>query len=300
MTDQPSRPFQEYPKMVYHMDGSHKTVQNREEHQALGPQWFRSPVDAAAASPALWFRTQLQIPINEAVLNADSKFQRAKDRILKGGEITELDLKSLAVQFVLDVFPAITGQARQLLNEGLCTKHRLLDEVDKRLRHLVRYAAQRMLRPLNDDEFNAWVLQEVKGTPEYSEALRLALNAESVRPDAEPAQLQSEDRVNIDGTGEHTPGNQPLKSRRGRKKGTGSQETRDLDTAIREAKRDGQRTTNNILEYLVRKESLMPVPLPAGWRENHGVKTWQAVQSKSEKDTHFAGLCGKRFSKVSA
>jgi hypothetical protein len=102
----------------------------------------------------------------------------------------------------------------------------------------------------------------------------------------------------IDTTDEQRTNASPLKSRRGRKKGTGSQETRDLNIAILEAKRDGQRTRDSILDYLVRKESTMPVPLPAGWRKKYGVKTWYEVRSKAASDTKLKQLCTKRFSKV--
>lgn len=60
-----SRPFQEYPKMVYHLtyrlDGSHKSVQNSDEQRGLGPEWFEHPDKASAAFDLLTPAEQLEV-----------------------------------------------------------------------------------------------------------------------------------------------------------------------------------------------------------------------------------------------
>jgi len=101
--------------------------------------------------------------------------------------------------------------------------------------------------------------------------------------------------------GKHeAPKNPSLKSRRGRKKGSGSQETRDLNIAIRAARKDGEKTTDGILNYLARRASQMQVPLPGGWRDKYNVKSWKEVRSKTSTDARLLQLCRNRFSKVKA
>ena len=63
MADRPDgpKPFQEYPQMVYHLDGSRKIVRNREQQRALGPSWFKRPDEASATFDSLSPVEQLEL-----------------------------------------------------------------------------------------------------------------------------------------------------------------------------------------------------------------------------------------------
>ena len=180
-TPQPPYVYQAYPKIVYHLDGTNKRIESLEEQQALGPEWFESRADAVAASPAIWFPADLRQPIVDALSEAGLKLQESKDLILKGGPVTKLDRNSLIVSFVVYVLPFIARQAREMFRKGLWTRHRVLDELEKRLLHLVQHAARKMAVALNDNETHAWVLDEVKKTPEYA-TFRVSATNDDVAP----------------------------------------------------------------------------------------------------------------------
>jgi hypothetical protein len=56
-----AKPFQEFPKWVYFLDGTGKIVNNREEQNALGPGWFEQPNQASAAFDSLTTAERLQV-----------------------------------------------------------------------------------------------------------------------------------------------------------------------------------------------------------------------------------------------
>lgn len=91
-----------------------------------------------------------------------------------------------------------------------------------------------------------------------------------------------------------------LRSNRGRKKGTGREEVRLLNVAIRDLKKDGCRLVPEILEHLIRRESVSTdaTPIVAAWRKKHGVNTWSEVKSKSRSNPRLHNAVSKRFSKV--
>lgn len=98
-------------------------------------------------------------------------------------------------------------------------------------------------------------------------------------------------------------GNRPtLKSTRGRKKGAVRSEVRHRRIAIREAKREGHRPTAEILDYLVRRQSLQPTttPIISEWRTEYGVKTWEEVRSKCKSNAGLLAKVTKDFAKVKA
>lgn len=99
-------------------------------------------------------------------------------------------------------------------------------------------------------------------------------------------------------TAQETPTSQEQpKSRRGRKRGTRTQETVALDEAIKKAKdtlsrkRRGPPSTKEIIPILA---EVGTIPLPAGWRAKYGVKSWKEVLSKPQ----LLKLASKRFAKV--
>ncbi len=84
------------------------------------------------------------------------------------------------------------------------------------------------------------------------------------------------------------------KSRRGRKKGTGSKETYLLNKGIKEAREDGASSTREIVEFLARREQSIKTPLLGGWRKRYNIKRWADIQMNPK----FLRLASKRFTKV--
>ena len=87
------------------------------------------------------------------------------------------------------------------------------------------------------------------------------------------------------------------KYRRGRKRGSQSQETIALDNATRKAKEDIARdggdpsSTKDIVSVLAAKKVGL---LPAGWRQKYGVRSWAEVA----RIPQILRLAAKRFARV--
>ena len=231
--------------------------------------------------------------------NLEKKRQRKTADILRrvrdGSILPLLRSESKAIweefqdYYPIDLRPGLKGCKADLDRDISRLQKKWRDKIDEEIQQAVREAKIELLKSRMQAQLSP-----------LSEKNPTSVSQVSIpKPNGvEPAQPETADRVNVEGTAEHTRGNPPLKSRRGRRKGSGHQETRDLDDAIRDVKRDGQRTTTAILDYLVRRESVKPVPLPAGWHKKYGARMWKEVHSKAKLDQHLMDLCRKRFSKV--
>jgi len=158
---------------------------------------------------------------------------------------------------------------------------------ERRLRELARKGS--VFRPLA----NPPSVAKRRRQPPFAETL-----SASVLTVVEAKKLFRQLAHSAQQTSEETPTSQEqLKSRRGRKRGTRSQETVALDEAIKKAKdtlsrkRRGPPSTKEIIPILAKVGT---IPLPAGWRAKYGVKSWKEVLSKPQ----LLKLASKRFAKV--